>query len=500
MSTTFTSETVGWRQGAGARIWAIALACAIALAAWATASAGTAKAATTVHPAGGSGFDAGPDGWTGSDTSCTLPLVCTASNTHEPAGGAPGGAIATNADIVLGLVGLFEATGTWTSPPFAIPADADVGGATFQYDRAFGSDELLDLDPQAEVVVELVDDTAGSTAVLLTDTLSGPEPDYTTRGVGAPAGAVVAGHAYRLRLTSTISSSTASIGLLAGDVSMSFDNVSLAVSDAPGGGGGGGGGGTTPDVSAGVTIVRGPYTNVEIANIIGRFDVDAEVGDGPGGSLIPLALCTIVGTPGHDRITGTSGNDVICGLGGHDVISGAAGRDAIDGANGADRLTGALGGDLLLGLRGADRLNGGGGPDRVGGGAGADRANGGNGKDLVSGASGADRVNGAAGRDRLRGRAGKDRLNGGPGPDRIDGGRGRDVIRGRSGSDRLFGRAGNDRIDGGGGRDVVMGGAGRDRLMIRDGRRDRANGGPHRDVARADRVDRVRRVARVARR
>lgn len=461
MSERFmASNTRGWIR--------CGLRTAVAGATAALALAATATAATTVHPAGGSGFDADAEGWTGSATSCTLPLICTASNGYQPDGGSPGGAIATTADVAVSLVGLFEATGTWTSPPFTLPAGSEA--ATFQYDRRFDSAELLDLDPSAEIVVELVDDTAGTATTLFTDTIGGPEPEFTTHGVGAPGAAIAGGHTYRLRLTSTIASSSASVGLLGGEVTLAFDDVGLAVSDSPGGGSGGGG---TPNVSGGVTIVHGPYTDAEIADIIGRFGVDVEGGHGRGGSLIPLELCTIVGTPGADRITGTSGNDVICGLGGDDVVFGAGGRDAIDGANGRDRLTGATGGDLLLGLRGGDRLAGVGGADRLGAGSGRDRASGGNGRDLVSGASGPDRVRGAAGGDRLRGRAGSDRIEGGAGP---------------------------DRIDGGGGRDRVMGGPGRDRLAIRDGRRDRASGGPNRDVAQADRFDRVRRVGRVARR
>ena len=81
----------------------------------------------------------------------------------------------------------------------------------------------------------------------------------------------------------------------------------------------------------------------------------ADVGKGPGGSVVPLAKCTIVGTARNDRIKGTKGNDVICGLGGNDRISGNGGNDVIDTANGNDLASGNTGKDTLIGVRGKDR-------------------------------------------------------------------------------------------------------------------------------------------------
>jgi Ca2+-binding RTX toxin-like protein len=212
---------------------------------------------------------------------------------------------------------------------------------------------------------------------------------FATRGAGAPAGAVVDGHTYRLAITTVTTTQTASLGI-AGQENTRFDNVVLVVEQSASGGGGTQQGGTTPVVSPGVTVVRNFLSSTDIAALFRRFDESTLVGHGLGGSLIPRDLCTVIGTARADRIIGTRGNDVICGLGGNDVIAGGGGIDIIDGANGKDRLRGGPGGDKLIGLRGNDKLNGNAGNDRVGGGAG---------KDVIRGAAGKDRL---SARDRRR--------------------------------------------------------------------------------------------------
>jgi Ca2+-binding RTX toxin-like protein len=144
--------------------------------------------------------------------------------------------------------------------------------------------------------------------------------------------------------------------------------------------------------------------------------------------------CTIVGTPGPDRLRAGPGRDVICGLGG------------------------------------ADRISGGGGPDLILGGAGDDVLLGGGGDDVLEGGPGRDELLGGTGADRLHGGLGADALLGGPG------------------ADVLTGRGGNDVLLGGGGRDRLVGGPGRDRLLARDGRRDVVLG-DRRDRVVADRFD-----------
>lgn len=462
---------MGGRHGRGMWLCVSAAVFAVAVALSVAAPAG---AATEVHPAGGSTFDGGPQGWVGSGATCSqvsgTGLLCDAENVHDPAGGNPGGAIATNVAVTANLLGAFGAAGTWTSPAFTV-ADGTISNVAFAYDRRFDAGGLVSMAPTSEVTVELVDQESGATATLLEETLTAADSSFAPRAIGLAPATVAGGHTYRLRITTATDASEQSAGLL-GESSTAFDNVRLSVTDQLAGGGG-----EDPELSPGTTIVEGPLTIVEIVNLIGRFSPNAEVGRGPGGSLVPLELCTIVGTPGDDRIVGTRGHDVICGLGGDDTIEGAGGRDIVDGGNGDDRLTGGNGGDLLLGLRGHDSLGGGAGHDRAGGGAGRDYLNGGKGSDRLSGGSGADRVNGAAGRDLVVGRGGPDRMNGGPGPDRMRGGRGADVINGRSGRDRISGGPGSDTI--------VARDGNRDRIRVRIAR------GRALDRVRADRRDRI---------
>jgi Ca2+-binding RTX toxin-like protein len=409
----------------------------------ATAMTGSAQAATE-YPSGASQFVGDTEGWAGSDTSCTggVGSICTASTVYEPSVGNPPGSISMRTTAVANAAGTFTAAGTWTSPAFTVPAGHAVTGATFSYDRQLAAGGLLALEPESTVTVELVDVTAGSSSTLLSEGLTVANASFATAGAGVPAGKVVDGHTYRLRIVTTTTTNTASIGVV-GQENTRFDNVVLAVEQSAGGGDGG----TTPIVSEGVTVVKSFRSTTEIAALFKRFDENTEVGRGPGGSLIPLDLCTIVGTAGADRITGTRGNDVICGLGGNDVIDGAGGIDIIDGANGNDRLSGGSGKDKLIGLRGRDRLNGNAGNDAAGGGAGRDR---------VAGAAGSDRLGGGKGRDRILGGAGKDRL----------------LARDRT-------------------RDTVDGGKGRDRATV-----DRLARGARRTKAAARRTDRVLRVER----
>ena len=143
------------------------------------------------------------------------------------------------------------------------------------------------------------------------------------------------------------------------------------------------------------------------------------------------AGCTITGTAGADVLEATALSDVICGLGGADVIRGLGGNDLVRGGTGNDRIKGGLG---------------------------------------------------------------DDRVYAGPGNDVVEGERGNDILRGELGRDRLLGGFGGDRVFGGGHRDGLFGGSARDLLYARDGNRDRVEGGPGRDCARADSSDDLRSV------
>jgi Ca2+-binding RTX toxin-like protein len=454
------------RRSAAGGLGLAGFACVMAL-----ALAGQAGAATTTYPAGGSSFSGGSEGWEGSGESCSLlsgiTLLCATTNAYDGAVGDPAGSLTTRVDVTLNVLSLFQGTGTWQSPVFTPATDGPVTDVSFSFDRRVDSGGLLNLQPSSNVVVTLWDETAASATPVATETLTNDNAEFSTRTVALPAAAIAAGHSYRLRIATTTSSST--VGLL-GQANTRFDNVRLTVADGASTGGPDRGG-ETPDVTTGVEVIRRVVTDREVSSLISRYGIDSEAGKGQGGSLIPSSKCTIVGTPGRDRIVATSANEIICGRGGNDVIQGGGGRDVVDGGDGADRLGGGAGSDLLLALRGNDRVRGGAGRDAIGGGAG---------RDALAGGAGADRLSGRSGNDRIAGNAGNDRIAGGARRDRLTGGRGHDRLAGGSGADRLLAR---DRT-----RDSLFGGAGRDSAVVDSAARSRSA------ARRADRVSGVERL------
>ncbi len=417
------------------------LALVSVLAGLALATAGAAHAAT--YPdSDGSSFDTGPEGWTSTLAECApaggTPL-CTQENAHEPAGGRQLGGLVARTTVLINLLQVFQGTSTWTSPSFV--AQPNAGQGVLSFDRSFVDDGIADLAPRAAIEAVLVEEGSGTPVTLGTAEVTEVDTGFATEEIPVAAGALVAGRSYHLELRSTTATTAAGLGIV-GSAGIHYDNVVLRSTDP---------GGDTPGTGGpGVTFTLRTVSESEFRSLVERISLSSEAGSGPGGSLVALERCTIVGTPGSDRIQGTSGIDVICGLGGNDVVAGRGGRDLIDGGDGNDRLRGTSGADVLLGLRGSDRLAGG---------AGRDGAGGGQGRDRLRGHAAGDRLVGASGADRLGGDAGADRLNGG---------------------------RGNDRLRGGGGSDRLSGGPGRDRLAARDRRRDRVNGGAGHDRAAVD--------------
>jgi RTX calcium-binding nonapeptide repeat (4 copies) len=437
--------------------WCLGLAALVA--ACVLAAAGAARAATYPAPEG-STFDSGAEGWTSTLAQCSAgsgTLLCTQENVHEPDGGDESGGLVSRTTVLINALQLFQGQSTWSSPSFV--AQASQGPATLSYGRSFVDEGLADLAPSAMIEAVLVDEAGATGVTLASEEITEADTGFETTEVELEPGTLAAGRSYHLELRSTTTTTAAGLGII-GSAAIHYDDVALSTTD-PGGGG--------PTGTPGVTFPRRSIDDRTFRLLAERILLSTEAGTGPGGSLVALENCTIVGTPGNDRIQGSTGNDVICGLGGSDVFVGGGGRDLIDGGDGNDRLTGGSGTDVLMGLRGRDTLGGGGGRDGAGGGAGSDR---------LLGQGAGDRLHGASGADRVVGNAGGDRLNGGAGADRIVGG---------GGSDHLTGGAGKDRLTGGGGGDRLAGGAGRDRLVARDRRRDRVNGGGGRDRAAVDR-------------
>jgi RTX calcium-binding nonapeptide repeat (4 copies) len=335
----------------------------------------------------GSGFTKGPEGWRGVSATCTPNLLCSQRTFWSGTKGNPPGSLESRLDILVNVGDIYQGQSTWRSPSFQATAS---GAGSLRYDRQIEAAGLAALNPVSSIEPVLVDETTGVAESLGSATLSSANSKFQSRTVAVPEDTLVPGHRYHLQMHSTTATSTAQVGLT-GSISLRLDNVRMRIrNEGPGGSAG----------SEGVTFT-GPFlSSKQIKKLIRNLRWTAEKGSLAGGSVVKRSDCTIVGTPGRDRIKGSTGNDVICGLGGADKINGQGGIDLIDTGAGADRVTAAGGGDAVAGLAGADRLRGNGAGDRLGGGAGGDRLAGGASKDRINGGSGKDRVVGGR-RDRV---------------------------------------------------------------------------------------------------
>jgi hypothetical protein len=201
--------------------------------------------AASVYPAGGSSFSGGAEGWQVKSASCNVPSLCTASGGYDGTGGSPPGSLAADTNIAVNLVSLFKSTVTLQSPDFKV---AESGPSTVQLDRQFvPSTSLVDLAPQLTYTVVLNDKTAGTESQPITETIDGGSGFVDKAGV-VP---VTAGHTYAISITAETSSSTVGTGILAGNTSARFDNVSLTEGVSGGGNGGGSGNGKGGNGGAG---------------------------------------------------------------------------------------------------------------------------------------------------------------------------------------------------------------------------------------------------------
>ncbi|MGC1165597.1 MAG: hypothetical protein WA862_05755 [Solirubrobacterales bacterium] len=224
--------------------WAVALC--LSMVALLLLTAGQARAANTVYPSGGSGFDAGAEGWSPAGASCApLAILCTPEAVHDSSAGNPPGSIAAQTTVTINLLDLFKGTVIWNSPQFTVPVGA-VTGASVRLDRAFSPGGLLAVGPTGTYTVTLRDLTAGTSATPLSEALTQADTTFATRGGSA---SVVSGHAYQLSIESVIAQSTLALSLLSGTTAVRFDNVGLQVRTA--GDGSGGSGGKAGDGSGG---------------------------------------------------------------------------------------------------------------------------------------------------------------------------------------------------------------------------------------------------------
>jgi Ca2+-binding RTX toxin-like protein len=351
-------------------------------------SAVPAANAVTYPVAGGNGFATGPEGWTGTTATCSPVPLCSEQNLWSGSAGNPPGSLESRLDVYVNAGSLFQGQAVWRSPTFLATAN---GAGALRYDRQVEVSGLQTLYPGSSVEPVIVDETSKQAQSLGTASLSAANSTFETRLASVPKGALTPGDRYHIEMRTTTATSSVQAGVT-GSVSVRYDNVSLQLANqGPRGASG----------SPGVTFTGPPLSDRQIRRLMRKFDWSANVGKLPGGSIVPRAECTIVGTPHADHINGSKGNDVICGLGGNDKINGRGGRDVIDTGSGNDRVTASRGADAAAGLAGRDRLYGNAGGDRVGGGASADRLSGGPSRDRINGGSGMDRLVGPARHDRV---------------------------------------------------------------------------------------------------
>lgn len=208
--------------------------------------AGPASAATTVLPAGGSGFDTDSEGWSPAGASCSpAPLLCTPEAVYDSGAGNPPGSIAARTTVTVNLLDLFSATEAWSSPRFTVPVEP-ITGARLSLERAFSGGGLVDVQPKASYTAVLHDLTAGSEQTVFTESLTTSDTTFTPKSDTA---SVVGGHEYQLTLSATTAQSTVAASAFSGTTNLWFDNVGLSVhtSSGSGAGSGGGGGGSLTD-------------------------------------------------------------------------------------------------------------------------------------------------------------------------------------------------------------------------------------------------------------
>lgn len=238
-----------------------ALVAALASLAIVLLGAGIAKAA--VYPAGGSGFNGGPEGWTSPDpATCNIPLggICSATSGYEGAAGNPAGSLALNTNIVINALGLIKSNGSFASPNFIA---TEGGSATLSLQRQVTSSSLVDLTPSATYTVTLIDRTTGVSSTVITDTVAAEDSFAGKDG----AAKLVAGHTYAIAIAAETSSSLANLALLGGSTSLRFDNIALTVGTTGGGGGGGGAGGGG---AGGANNNSSTITNRELRSLMQR--------------------------------------------------------------------------------------------------------------------------------------------------------------------------------------------------------------------------------------
>jgi hypothetical protein len=194
------------------------------------------QAATDVYPQGGGQFSGSSEGWGATEASCDVSVLCTASGGYDGSDGHPAGSLSADTNISLNLLSTFHSTVSLQSPDFTVGTG---GAATLQLERQFEAGSLINLGPQLNYSVQLLDRTSGKSSTSISEVIEGGS-GWSGEGGAAT---VKAGHTYAILITARTSSTVAGSGLLSGTASARFDNVAITVNDAGGAGGGSGTGG-----------------------------------------------------------------------------------------------------------------------------------------------------------------------------------------------------------------------------------------------------------------
>ena len=218
--------------------------------------------ADTIYPDNkitGTSFDAGLDGWTEFSNQCFLvdlggnPLLdlgaptplCAPHTEHSAGHGTPPGSLEQNSEqtasaAVGSLLGVIRGQATALSPVFTVPTGGD---ATFTVDRRFTLEALLPLglfDEPARFNYNfwLVDEASPLTPLILdgdtVDVTRNQDPPFSGHGpIDLPAGSVLSGHSYRIKVTTTFRANPQLLSAIAAvyTARAQYDNVRLQVKD-----------------------------------------------------------------------------------------------------------------------------------------------------------------------------------------------------------------------------------------------------------------------------
>jgi hypothetical protein len=191
----------------------------------ALASAAPAAAVTSTAPANG-GFATDAAGWS-SAGSCTNPLgvLCTVTNTHRPDIGAPPGSMDAAFNNQANALG--EGSSLLASPSFAWRGGPATSLA-FAYDRRGDVAAFVRLGGEVNAVVDLVDTTDGRRTRIVHPQPVPQSAGFVATSAPVPPGVLVAGHSYRLELTTIFRNQVA----VQSGATVGYDNVRLTADGA----------------------------------------------------------------------------------------------------------------------------------------------------------------------------------------------------------------------------------------------------------------------------